>query len=82
MIQVQFFARYREALGRDSEKLEWDASWQQVDDLRLRLLERGAEWAVLGEQNLMCARNQELCSLDEPLADGDEVAFFPTVTGG
>lgn len=82
MIQVQFFARYREALGCDSEQLEWDASWQQVDDLRLRLLERGAEWAVLGEQNLMCARNQELCSLDEPLADGDEVAFFPTVTGG
>ena len=30
----------------------------------------------------MCARNQELCSLDEPLAEGDEVAFFPTVTGG
>ncbi|ANF26183.1 MoaD/ThiS family protein [Stutzerimonas stutzeri] len=82
MIQVQFFARYREALGRDSEQLEWDPSWQQVDDLRLRLLERGAEWAVLGEQNLMCARNQELCSLNEPLADGDEVAFFPTVTGG
>jgi molybdopterin synthase sulfur carrier subunit len=30
----------------------------------------------------MCARNQELCSLDEPLEEGDEVAFFPTVTGG
>ena len=28
------------------------------------------------------ARNQELCSLDEPLVDGDEVAFFPPVTGG
>ncbi|MCP9338353.1 MoaD/ThiS family protein [Stutzerimonas xanthomarina] len=82
MIQVQFFARYRETLGRDSERLDWDASWQCVDDLRLRLLARGAEWAVLGEQNLMCARNQELCSLEEPLADGDEVAFFPTVTGG
>jgi molybdopterin synthase sulfur carrier subunit len=37
---------------------------------------------VLAEQNLMCARNQELCSLDEPLEEGDEVAFFPTVTGG
>jgi molybdopterin synthase sulfur carrier subunit len=37
---------------------------------------------VLAEQNLMCARNEELCSLAEPLAPGDEVAFFPTVTGG
>ncbi|MGC3250755.1 MoaD/ThiS family protein, partial [Pseudomonas aeruginosa] len=32
--------------------------------------------------NLMCARNQELSGLDEPLQDGDEVAFFRTVTGG
>lgn len=82
MIQVQFFARYREALGRDSEQLDWDASWRVVEDLRLQLLARGGEWRVLDEQNLMCARNQELCGLDEPLADGDEVAFFPTVTGG
>lgn len=82
MIQVQYFARYRETLGLDTEQLEWDSSLQQVDDLRLRLLARGNEWAILGEQNLMCARNQELCGLDEPLADGDEVAFFPTVTGG
>ncbi|WP_217476504.1 MoaD/ThiS family protein [Stutzerimonas stutzeri] len=82
MIRVQYFARYREALGLDTEQLDWDASLRQVDDLRQRLLARGDQWAVLGEQNLMCARNQELCGLDEPLADGDEVAFFPTVTGG
>ena len=43
---------------------------------------RGGVWEVLGEQNLMCARNQELCGLDEAIVDGDEVAFFPTVTGG
>jgi molybdopterin synthase sulfur carrier subunit len=40
----------------------------------------GAE--VLSEQNLMCARNEDLCQLDEPVSEGDEVAFFPTVTGG
>lgn len=82
MIQVQYFARYREALGLDSEQIEWDASLRTLDDVRLRLMGRGAGRAVLAEQNLMCARNQELCGLDEPLADGDEVAFFPTVTGG
>ncbi|UPQ84901.1 MoaD/ThiS family protein [Pseudomonas knackmussii] len=82
MIQVQYFARYREALGLDAEQMDWDPSFKQLDDLRQRLLARGNEWTVLGEQNLMCARNQELCSLDEPLVDGDEVAFFPTVTGG
>ncbi|HBZ93646.1 MAG TPA: molybdopterin synthase sulfur carrier subunit, partial [Pseudomonas sp.] len=43
----------------------------------------GGGWGEgLAEQNLMVARSQERCSLDEPLAEGDEVAFFPTVTGG
>ena len=82
MISIQFFARYRETLGSDGERIQWDESFGSVDDVRQYLLARGGVWEVLGEQNLMCARNQELCSLDEPLAEGDEVAFFPTVTGG
>ena len=82
MIQVQYFARYREALGLDSEELPWTPALARLDDLRQLLLARGGVWSVLDEQNLMCARNQELCSLDTPLEDGDEVAFFPTVTGG
>lgn len=82
MIRVQYFARYREALGLDGEQLAWDPAFARLDDLRQHLAARGGVWAVLYEQNLMCARNQELCSLDEALAEGDEVAFFPTVTGG
>jgi len=78
-LTVKFFARYREALGVDSVKVGGD--FATVDDVRSLLAQRdGAE--VLREQNLMCARNEELCQLDEPVADGDEVAFFPTVTGG
>jgi len=78
-IKVMFFARYREALGVDAVQVEGD--FATVDDVRALLAQRdGAE--VLREQNLMCARNEDLCQLDEPLVDGDEVAFFPTVTGG
>ncbi|WP_434607612.1 MoaD/ThiS family protein [Pseudomonas sp. D2-30] len=78
-ITVKFFARYREALGVDSVKVE--GGFATIDDVRALLAQRdGAE--VLREQNLMCARNEDLCQLDEPVADGDEVAFFPTVTGG
>jgi molybdopterin synthase sulfur carrier subunit len=80
MIRVQYSARYREALGLDGEQLS--AEFSSLEQLRQHLLARGGVWAVLAEQNLMCARNQELCSLDEPLQAGDEVAFFPTVTGG
>ena len=78
-VTVKYFARYREALGMDSERVDGD--FNTVDDVRALLAQReGAE--VLSEQNLMCARNEDLCQLDEPLSDGDEVAFFPTVTGG
>ncbi|CAG8867006.1 Molybdopterin synthase sulfur carrier subunit [Pseudomonas fluorescens] len=79
-IQVVYFARYREALGQDGEVLAGD--FLKLDDVRQALLARGGQYALLAEQNLMCARNQDLCKLDEPVAEGDEVAFFPPVTGG
>ncbi|MGV8859607.1 MAG: MoaD/ThiS family protein [Pseudomonas sp.] len=78
--KVLYFARYREALGLDTETV--DGEFATLDALRAHLALRGGVWQVLAEQNLMCARNEELCQLDEPLVSGDEVAFFPTVTGG
>ena len=79
-IKVVYFARYRELLGADGELLE--GSFARVEDVRQALLGKGEHYAVLAEQNLMCARNQDLCKPDEALEDGDEVAFFPPVTGG
>ncbi|MBV4460200.1 MoaD/ThiS family protein [Pseudomonas sp. COR58] len=78
-LTVKFFARYREAVGEDSIRVE--GNFGTVDDVRALLAQRDG-FEVLGEQNLMCARNEDLCQLDEPVAEGDEVAFFPTVTGG
>ena len=79
-IKVVYFARYRELLGRDDEYLE--GVFATVEDVRKALVEKGAGYALLAESNLMCARNQDLCKLAEPVAEGDEVAFFPPVTGG
>lgn len=79
-VQVLYFARFRETLGLDSETVE--GAFATVDALREHLALRGGVWEVLAEQNLMCARNEELCKPDEPLTAGDEVAFFPPVTGG
>lgn len=76
---VLYFARYREVLGTEREPIEGE--FASVDALREFLILRG-DRDVLKEGGLMCARNEELCSLQEPLLDGDEVAFFPTVTGG
>lgn len=78
-LNVLYFARFREAMGRDAEQVEGEFS--TLEALRAFLVSKGGH-DVLAEANLMCARNEELCSLAEPLQDGDEVAFFPTVTGG
>ncbi|MDB6051406.1 MAG: moaD [Pseudomonas sp.] len=79
-VQVLYFARFRETLGVDSEAVE--GAYLTIRALREFLVLRGGVWQVLAERNLMCARNEELCQLDEPLEPGDEVAFFPPVTGG
>lgn len=78
-VKVLYFARYREVLGLGEELVEGD--FASIEALRDHLLHRG-DRPVLGEQGLMCARNEELCGVAEPLVAGDVVAFFPTVTGG
>ena len=60
-INVLFFARYAEAVGFDS--LEMEGEFATVDAVRLALA-ADPEFAVLNEASLMCARNEELCSLD------------------
>lgn len=82
MLTVVFFARYREALGVGEEQLPWSAELVTVNDVRAKLLTRGEAWQVLDEPKVMCAHNQDMCRLETPIADGDEIAFFPPVTGG
>lgn len=83
MILVNYFARYREQLGSGGEKLPLAPDLRTVDDVRRLLMARGENWAaVLGENSLMCALNQDLCKLDAVIEDFDEIAFFPQVTGG
>lgn len=83
MILINYFARYREQLNLGGEKLPLTPSLKSVDDVRQLLIARGGVWQeILGESNLMCAVNQELCRLDQAIEDFDEIAFFPPVTGG
>ena len=82
MLTVQFLARYREEVGCESEQLAWQNEWHNIDHVRQFLIARGGVWSVLSDPRIMCARNQDVCSLQEPLQAGDELAFFPMVTGG
>ncbi|MBV1882285.1 MAG: molybdopterin converting factor subunit 1 [Pseudomonadales bacterium] len=83
MIKVLYFARIREALGQDEEKIPFD-SFVNVRELKAQLMARGGVWeTTLGDKKgVLVAVNQEMASLDYTLDDGDEVAFFPPVTGG
>ena len=81
MIKVLFFAQVRELVGTDSLTLA--SSPDTVEGLRQQLAARGARWALaLEEGKLLAAVNQTLVEATHPIADGDEVAFFPPVTGG
>lgn len=88
MINVLYFARLKDTLGIAAEEIDPVASNGKVDitdvaSLRERLCQRGERWQnALSQQRLMTAVNQEMAQADTPLADGDEVAFFPPVTGG
>lgn len=83
MIRLQYFASFRERLGLDAESLPWTPALTSLRAVRDLLAERGETWAsTLAHSGLMCARNEVLCDLDEPLRDGDDIAFFPPVTGG
>lgn len=83
MIEILFFAGIRESVGTSREKLELPAGVTTVVALRDHLAARGGPWAALGEhRNLRVAVNQAMVGLDSALSDGDEVAFFPPVTGG
>ena len=82
MIKVLFFAQVRELVGTDA--LTLDASdLATVEAGRQQLAARGDRWALaLEEGKLLAAVNQTLTAFDHPVASGDEVAFFPPVTGG
>lgn len=81
MIKVLFFASYRERLG--CSELLLDSTASTILDLKTELAERGEIWKdVLLDRKTLVAVNQAISKESTPLSDGDEVAFFPPVTGG
>ncbi|MDP2248715.1 MAG: molybdopterin converting factor subunit 1 [Nitrosomonadales bacterium] len=83
MIKVLYFARLRESLGMSDELLDMQGQLS-VSDLMAMLAKRGEQWQQEfdGCRPIRAAVNQTLVQNTANIQDGDEVAFFPPVTGG
>jgi molybdopterin synthase sulfur carrier subunit len=82
-LRILYFARLREELGRSAEEIAIDSEVDSVAAVASRLAGRGGAWQRLSlESNVRVAVNQEMADAMTPVKAGDEVAFFPPVTGG
>ncbi len=81
-MKILYFAWLRQRIGRSEETIDVPATdiASLVDLLRAR--GPGYEAAFRDMKLIRCAVNQEHVGLDAKLTAGDEVAFFPPVTGG
>ena len=81
---VHFFAELREQLGVDKLSLSLvDQPSPSLADLVTQLRNRDKKWDKhLANNNLLMAVNQQMAKPSYQIQPGDEVAFFPPVTGG
>ncbi len=76
-ITVRYFANMRDRMGRAEESVSLSGGAATVEEL----------WAQVSPDasmpaNILIAVNMEYTDASHQLKDGDEVAFFPPVTGG
>lgn len=83
-MKLLYFAWVRQKIGRGEEELPLPAGVVTISDLVALLRERGGGYAEAfgAPARLKAARNQEHVGFDTSIDDGDEIAFFPPVTGG
>ena len=80
-VKILYFASLKEALGLSGETIDLPAGATTVGSLRDWLVGHGRAQLATAK-NLRCAVNQDMAKLDAEIKEGDEIAFFPPVTGG
>ncbi|UCD67878.1 MAG: molybdopterin converting factor subunit 1 [Betaproteobacteria bacterium] len=83
-IRILYFARLRESLGKGEEELVLPEGVTTVGGLAEFLRQRGDVWASeLGTgKAVRVAVNQDMAEPETAIGGGEEIAFFPPVTGG
>jgi molybdopterin synthase sulfur carrier subunit len=83
-MNILYFSRVREAIGKDEEVLNPPADVNTVEGLLnwLSTQDDAYQAAFQNRSGLRAAVNQTFCAMDAPIKQGDEIAIFPPVTGG
>jgi molybdopterin synthase sulfur carrier subunit len=84
VVKILYFARLREVLGRAEEELVIPDGVSTIGELTVFLRARGDDWSTelaIGKA-VRIAVNQDIAEADTPISGGQEIAFFPPVTGG
>ena len=84
MLNVLYFAWVKERMGRSEEVLQLPPNVATVAALASWLRDRDAAGTrtFTEQSSIRAAINQEFADPSSPVRDGDEIAFFPPVTGG
>lgn len=75
-ITVRYFASLKDRMGREQDQLEPDRAATVAEVWSV--ISQGQAWP----ERILCAVNLEYARPDTPVHDGDEVGFFPPVSGG
>ncbi|MBE0627321.1 MAG: molybdopterin converting factor subunit 1 [Burkholderiales bacterium] len=83
-IRILYFGRLREEMGIAGEMFELTGDVGDVQSLRARLAARGGSSATAFDPGkaVRVSVNQDLARNNTPIKAGDEIAFFPPVSGG
>jgi molybdopterin synthase sulfur carrier subunit len=84
MIKIKYFARLSENLDAKAEEIKFGEQSETVDKVIQQLINRGEPWKTefTADAKVLVAVNHEMSDTGTSLKEGDEVAFFPPVTGG
>ncbi len=79
-IRVLFFASLADITGTRDTSIEAAA----VSDIGSVFAKFSEKYPALAAHrpSLLCALNSEFAGMETPVRDGDEIAFFPPVSGG
>jgi molybdopterin synthase sulfur carrier subunit len=81
---ILYFAWLKERMGTGEETIALPEGVATVGDLIAHLKARDGRLEALlsGDARVLTAVNQQMATPETPVSDGDEVAFFPPMTGG